>query len=68
MRLVACQTEVVVTDVALFLTAWVVATLVLSRFGWFRRRQPLAKRLEMYVDGGDPTREIEDWLSRGSDS
>lgn len=48
--------------VLLFLFVWVVATLVLSRLGWFRRRQPLANRLEPYVNGGDPIQEIEDWL------
>jgi hypothetical protein len=48
--------------VLLFLIVWVVATLVLSRLRWFRRRQTLAARLKPYVDGGDPTQEIEDWL------
>lgn len=51
-----------IVGAAPFLAVWVLAASALSRLAWFRQRPSLADRLAPYVDGGDPTQEIEDWL------
>lgn len=49
-----------------FLGVWATASLLLSRFRWFRRRPPLGERLGPYVvsDADDWVDDVEVWLRR----